>query len=76
MQLKDKEIKLEKGNIPTDWNESPYDVNYEDIRERIFLLHISKQKVYSKANSEGTEWSVDFKKGDYTLSWDKTPPLY
>ena len=68
--LKIKKIKLEKGNIPTDWNESPYDVNYEDIRGTNLLPAYFQTKVYSKANSEGTEWSVDFKKGDYTLSWD------
>lgn len=68
--LKIKKIKLEKGNIPTDWSESPYDVEYEDIRGTNLLPAFLATKVYPKNKSEGTEWLVSFERGNYTLSWD------
>lgn len=69
--LKIKKIKLEKGNIPTDWNESPYDIEYEDIRGTNLLPAFLITKVYPKNKSEGTEWLVSFERGNYTLSWDR-----
>lgn len=68
--VKIKKIKLEKGNIPTDWSESPYDVEYENIKGTNLLSTNYKTEIRSRNLQE--DYAIDLDAGDYTLSWDAT----
>lgn len=66
--LKIKKMKLEKGRLATDWTESEFDVDYEEITGTNLLNSDYYTKIYSKATS--VVFDVSLEPGYYTLSWN------
>ena len=66
--IKIKKLKLEKGRLATDWSESEYDIDYEDIIGVNLLNTSYYTNIYSKAFK--TSFDVNLDPGYYTLSWN------
>lgn len=66
--IKIKKLKLEKGRLATDWSESEYDIDYEDIIGVNLLNTSYYTNIYSMAFK--TSFDVNLDPGYYTLSWN------